>query len=61
MIATDLVKDMDQEALAGLSQRIPLGRIGRPEDIVGAVLFLASDQSDYITGQTLLIDGGLGI
>jgi len=61
LIATDLVKDMDQEALAGLSQRIPLGRIGRPEDIVGAVLFLASDQSDYITGQTLLIDGGLGI
>jgi 2-deoxy-D-gluconate 3-dehydrogenase len=38
--------------------RIPLGRVGRTADIVGAVLFLASCQADYITGQLLLIDGG---
>lgn len=61
LIETDIVKGMDQEALKGLSQKIPLGRIGKPDDIVGAILFLASNQSEYITGQTLLIDGGLGI
>lgn len=61
LIETDIVQGMDQEALKVLSQKIPLGRIGKPYDIVGAVLFLASDQSDYVTGQTLLIDGGLGI
>ena len=39
-------------------QRIPMGRRGRPEDITGAVLFLASDDAAYITGQTLVVDGG---
>lgn len=38
--------------------RIPLGRIGLPEDVVGAVIFFASDYSDFISGQTLLVDGG---
>ncbi len=38
--------------------RTPLGRLQQPEDLVGAVLFLASDESDFITGQTLLVDGG---
>lgn len=38
--------------------RTPLGRIGKPEDIVGVVSFLASDDSDFITGQTILVDGG---
>jgi 3-oxoacyl-[acyl-carrier protein] reductase len=37
---------------------IPLGRVGKPEDIVGAVVFFASDDSDFISGQTLIIDGG---
>lgn len=39
----------------------PLGRLGEPQDIVGAALFLASSQSDYITGVTLLVDGGLAL
>jgi NAD(P)-dependent dehydrogenase (short-subunit alcohol dehydrogenase family) len=39
--------------------RVPLGRIGQPADIVGAVLFLASDAASYITGQTIVIDGGI--
>ncbi len=39
--------------------RIPLGRFGKPEDIVGAAIFLASPASDYITGQTIIVDGGL--
>jgi NAD(P)-dependent dehydrogenase (short-subunit alcohol dehydrogenase family) len=38
---------------------VPLGRLGMPEDIVGACIFLASDASDFITGQTIYIDGGL--
>jgi NAD(P)-dependent dehydrogenase (short-subunit alcohol dehydrogenase family) len=38
--------------------RIPLGRIGKPEDIMGAAVFLASDSSDFITGHNLFIDGG---
>ena len=38
--------------------RIPLGRVGRPEDVVGAVVFLASPAADLITGHTLLVDGG---
>jgi 2-deoxy-D-gluconate 3-dehydrogenase len=41
-----------------LLQRIPLGRVGQPEDVVGAVVFLASPAADMITGHTLLVDGG---
>jgi len=43
---------------AVLLRHIPYGRIGRPEDVVNGVVFLASDESEYITGQTLVIDGG---
>jgi len=42
-----------------LCDRLPLGRPGRPADLEGAVVFLASDASEYVTGQTLLIDGGM--
>lgn len=42
-------------------QATPLGRLGEPGDVVGAALFLASSQSDYITGVTLLVDGGMGL
>ena len=41
-----------------LLQRIPLGRVGKPEDVVGAVVFLASPAASLITGHTLLVDGG---
>ncbi len=40
------------------AKNIPLGRIGQPEDLLGPVIFLASDWSSYITGQTLLVNGG---
>jgi L-rhamnose 1-dehydrogenase len=39
-------------------QRIPLGRIGQPEDLVGPAVFLASDAAAFVTGQTILVNGG---
>jgi len=47
------------EAARGLLQLIPYGRIGEPEDIARAAVWLASDESDYVTGTTLIVDGGM--
>jgi gluconate 5-dehydrogenase len=49
----------DKEWVEYLCDRIPLGRPGTPTDLEGAVVFLASDASAYITGQTIVIDGGI--
>jgi NAD(P)-dependent dehydrogenase (short-subunit alcohol dehydrogenase family) len=49
----------DEEWVAMLKDRIPLRRPGQPSDLEGAVVFLASDASAYVTGQTLLVDGGI--
>lgn len=59
MIATPAAANLgDETHQHRLAQRIPLGRLGRPEDIAFAMLFLASDAAAYITGQTLVVDGG---
>ena len=49
----------DPPSRAALEAKTPLGRVGTPEDIAKAVRFLMSDQADYITGTTLIVDGGV--
>ncbi|HZJ84023.1 MAG TPA: glucose 1-dehydrogenase [Syntrophomonadaceae bacterium] len=48
----------DKEVFAELTSRIPMGRWGQPDELLGSLLFLASDASNYITGQVLYVDGG---
>ena len=58
-IETEMVEDIQETVKDDLFKQIPLGRIGKPSDIATAVLYLASDEAGYITGQTLTIDGGM--
>ena len=58
-IETDMTAAMTPEARAALSGQIPLDRLGTPQDIAGMVAFLASDHASYITGQVLVVDGGM--
>jgi L-rhamnose 1-dehydrogenase len=60
-IATDLnAEDLaDSEKRAYMEKRIPLGRLGQPDDVAQCVTFLASDRARYVTGASLLVDGGL--
>jgi 3-oxoacyl-[acyl-carrier protein] reductase len=58
-IETDMTASLPDEARATLLEQIALGRLGRPEDIAGTVLFMASDLAGYITGQVLVVDGGM--
>jgi 3-oxoacyl-[acyl-carrier protein] reductase len=60
-IETDMTAALPSEARTALLEQIALGRLGRPEDIAAAVLFLASDLAAYITGQVLVVDGGMVI
>jgi len=58
-IETDMVEGIQEAAKEDLFNQIPLGRIGKPEEIATAVLYLASDEASYVTGQTIAIDGGM--
>lgn len=56
---TEMVKQMPQQILDGMVARTPLGRMGEPEDIASAYLFLASQEASFISGVTLRVDGGI--
>ncbi|MBI3044387.1 MAG: 3-oxoacyl-ACP reductase FabG [Betaproteobacteria bacterium] len=58
-IDTDMTRSLDERQRAALIERIPLARLGRPEDVAAAVAFLASPGADYITGCTLHVNGGM--
>ena len=58
-IATDMTSVLSDKAKEAALTGIPLGRMGTPEDVAAAVLFLASDQASYVTGQVLHVDGGM--
>ena len=57
-IETDMTAAMSEKAREAVFAAIPLGRVGRPEDVAGAALFLVSDAAAYVTGQVLAVDGG---
>jgi 3-oxoacyl-[acyl-carrier protein] reductase len=58
-IATEMTQRMPEKVLAGMVERTPVGRIGTPEDIAYAYLFLASDEASFINGAVLSVDGGV--
>lgn len=60
-ITTDMTAELSDDFRAHVEKSAPAGRLGTPEDIAGAVVFLAEASSSYITGQTLTVDGGLSL
>jgi 3-oxoacyl-[acyl-carrier protein] reductase len=58
-IETDMTSELPQEAKDAMFERIPLGRFGQPEDVAGVVRFLAGPAAAYMTGQVLVVDGGM--
>jgi 3-oxoacyl-[acyl-carrier protein] reductase len=60
-VKTRLTDVIPEEAKAAMLQNTPLARLGEPEDIAAAVRFLCSDEASFITGEVLLVDGGLGM
>ena len=61
MIVTDMSVRVRKRAGDKILERIPVERFGEPEDVAGLIVFLASEYSDYITGQTISVDGGMSI
>ncbi len=60
-VDTQLTNVLPDELKSAMLQNTPLGRLGEPEDVAGAVRFLCSDEASFITGEVLLVDGGLAM
>jgi len=60
-VKTQLTDVLPEAATAAMLEQTPLGRLGEPEDVARAVRFLASDESSFVTGEVVLVDGGLGM
>ena len=60
-IETDMTVDLPDAAKKGIVEQTPLGRIGRPEEVAAAVVFLASEEASYITGQVVRVNGGMHV
>jgi 3-oxoacyl-[acyl-carrier protein] reductase len=60
-IATDMTEALGEAVTEGVTGQISLGRLGKPEEVAAAVRYLASDDASYITGQTIVVDGGLAL
>lgn len=60
-IATDMTDALGDETMARAAEQISLGRLGLPEEVASVVGYLASDGASYITGQTIIVDGGLAL
>jgi 3-oxoacyl-[acyl-carrier protein] reductase len=58
-VETEMTAELPEAARDGLLERIPLGRLGQPSDVAGAVRFLVGPAASYITGQVLVVDGGM--
>ena len=60
-VKTQLTDVLPEEATGAMLENTPLGRLGEPSDVAGAVRFLCSDDASFITGEILLVDGGMGM
>lgn len=59
LIETDMTDELDERLLNSMLDAVPLGRLGQPDDIAAAAVFLASDEAGYITGSVLAVNGGM--
>jgi 3-oxoacyl-[acyl-carrier protein] reductase len=60
-VATDMTAALGDEVTTAAAEQVSVGRLGRPEEIAAAVAFVASEEASYITGQTIVVDGGLAL
>lgn len=58
MIETDIIKDIPEKVMASITDRIPVGRLGRPEEVANTYAFLASDEASFINGAVIEVSGG---